>query len=201
MNRRKFFETAIKGGGALAVAALLPGMTGQVEDDGLWEVWADDFSADDFSAPFYVFLDGKDLGKTCTMFYGSKEPGVEVEGYVVVFSHDPPDWGPDGAEGGIATKRADGKVRWEVSDSYKDDPVRVAFGVSKPSSLTGEQEATDVGFYPDVVIYQRRLNPADDAHSHKVTGVGFEGGSHTFDITLGEHHTHLLDSDGDSHSR
>ncbi len=150
MNRRKFFETAIKGGGALAVAALLPGMTGQDKDAGMWEVWADDFSVDDFSAPFYVFLDGKDLEKTCIMFYGSKEPGVEVEGYVEIFSHD---------------------------------PVRVAVGVSKPSDLTGEQEATDVGFYPDVVIYPRRL---DDP---------------TFDITLGEHHTHLLDADGDSHSR
>ncbi len=118
MNRRKFFETAIKGGGALAVAALLPGMTGQVEDDGLWEVWADDFSADDFSAPFYVFVDGKDLGKTCTMFYVSKEPGVEVEGYVVVFPHYPHGWDPK--KGVVVTKCLYGKVRWEVRDRYED---------------------------------------------------------------------------------
>ncbi len=116
MNRRKFLRNVFRGGGALAVAALLPGRSGQVEDAGVREFWANDFSDDDLSAPFYVFLDGKDLKKTCIMFYGSKEPGVEVEGYVEIFSHDPPDWGPDGAEGGIATKRADGKVRWEVQD-------------------------------------------------------------------------------------
>ncbi len=118
MNRREFIKTVFKGGGGLAIAGFLPSTTGQVEDDGMWEVWADDFSVDDFSAPFHVFLDGKYLEKTCTMFYGSKEPGVEVKGYVEVFPHYPPEWDPK--KGVVITKHLYGKVRWEVRDRYGD---------------------------------------------------------------------------------
>ncbi len=118
INRRCFLRNVFRGGGGLVVAALLPGRSGQVKDDGLREFWADDLSANDFSTAPRAFLDGKDISNICTMFYGSKEPGVEVEGYVEVFPHWPPEWDPKKEV--VITKCLYGKVRWEVRDRYED---------------------------------------------------------------------------------
>ena len=175
INRRGFLRNVFRGGGGLAVAALLPGRSGQVEDGGMQEFWAE---AGGGHHAIWIFLDGHEVSDDSTMFYGSPDPGIEVEGYVRVFAHDHPQFGPDGK---IATKRINGKVKWVFRYSYGSGTAKIGDKYAK---------SHDPG----------TLDADPDAHTHKVTGVGFEGGSHTFDITLGEHHTNLLESDVDVHT-